>query len=84
MTDYLYVSGESSRQSMAVPAAQTDLAQVFAWMASEPEDEGLVMTDEILSEPGALEEIMAALAELDRGEGVEGIEAIRALLPKGE
>lgn len=43
------------------------------------QDDGLALTAEILSEPGALEEIRAALAELDRGEGVEGIEAISAL-----
>lgn len=82
MTDYLYVSGASTRQSVAVPSPETSLTQVFAWVASEADDEGLALTNEILSEPGALDEIRVALAELDRGEGVEGVEAIRALRPR--
>jgi hypothetical protein len=84
VTDYLTVSGEATRQSLTVPVFQPEPARVFAWVAPEAEGEGMALTNEILGVPGALEEIRVAIAELDRGEGVEGIEAIRALLARGE
>lgn len=39
-------------------------------------------TAEILSEPGALAEITAARAEIERGDVVSGVDAIRALRPR--
>jgi hypothetical protein len=84
MNAYLYVSGESTQQRVIFPTPQSaQLAEVFPWVANDL-DEGLALTIEILSEPGALEEIMAALADLDSGAGVSGVDAVRALRPRSD
>jgi hypothetical protein len=41
-------------------------------------------TADVLSEPGALAEITAARAEIGRGDVISGIEAVRALRPRGD
>ena len=46
------------------------------------EDEGSVLTREILSDPAAIAEIAAAREEIARGDYVQGADAIRALRPR--
>lgn len=43
---------------------------------------GLEETLDILSDPEALGEIRRAEAEVERGEGIRGVDAIRALRPR--
>jgi hypothetical protein len=80
------VSSESTAQRVALPlpgaAVQTEVTQVFAWMASSGESEGLRLTREILSDPDALAEIRAAREEIARGDVVRGVDNVRALRPR--
>jgi hypothetical protein len=79
----MYVTGEGTPQRVRVPvpSPETGRATVFAWTASTEESEGLRLTREILSDPGAAGEIAAAREEIARGDVVHGIDAVRALRP---
>jgi len=83
MNAYLYVSGASTQQRVAIAAVEPGTrAAMFPFAVGSEEPEGLRMTREILRDPDALAEIAAAREAVARGDVVRGIAPVRALRPR--
>ncbi len=82
----MYVAEASTSERVRVTrrfaASTATTATVFLSAESSRESEGHRLTREILSDPDALAEIVAAREAIARGDAVRGIAAVRALRPR--
>lgn len=83
MDQRLYISEETSQTQFCVPSvSEASMAVMFPWISSSGETEGQRETREILSDPDAMPQIREAQVEIERGEVVRGIAAVRELRPR--